>query len=52
MLADQADGRRMSLSGVSVDEELVQMIQFQSAYQAAARVVTAVDEMLQSLLAI
>jgi flagellar hook-associated protein 1 FlgK len=51
-LADQADGRRMSLSGVSVDEELVQMIQFQSAYQAAARVVTAVDEMLQSLLAI
>ena len=51
-LADQADGRRMSLSGVSTDEELVQMIQFQSAYQAAARVVTAVDEMLQSLLAI
>lgn len=51
-LADQADGRRMSLSGVSVDEELVQMIQFQSAYQAAARVVTTVDEMLQSLLAI
>jgi flagellar hook-associated protein FlgK len=30
----------------------VQMIQFQSAYQAAARVVTTVDEMLQSLLAI
>jgi flagellar hook-associated protein 1 FlgK len=42
----------MSLSGVSVDEELVQMIQFQTAYQAAARVVTAADEMLQSLLGI
>ena len=51
-LADQADVRRMSLSGVSVDEELVQMIQFQTAYQAAARVVTAADEMLQSLLGI
>ena len=51
-LADQADVRRMSLSGVSVDEELVQMIQFQTAYQAAARVVTVADEMPQSLLGI
>lgn len=50
-LADRAETRRQSLSGVSIDEELVHMIQFQSAYQAAARVVTAADEMLQSLLA-
>jgi flagellar hook-associated protein 1 FlgK len=51
-LADQADVRRASLSGVSVDEELVKMIQFQTAYQAAARVVTTADQMMQSLLAI
>jgi len=50
-LADQADTRRTSLSSVSIDEELVNMIQFQSGYQAAARVVTAADEMLKSLLA-
>lgn len=51
-LADRAEIRRQSLVGVSVDEELVQMIQFQTAYQAAARVVTTADEMLQSLLAV
>ncbi|MDH5590328.1 MAG: hypothetical protein OEZ37_09800, partial [Gemmatimonadota bacterium] len=49
-LAEQADIRRMSISGVSIDEELVSMIQYQTAYQAAAKVVTAVDEMLQSLI--
>ncbi|MEQ8329982.1 MAG: flagellar hook-associated protein FlgK [Longimicrobiales bacterium] len=52
ILAEQAAIRRESLSGVSVDEELVRMIQFQTAYQSAARMVTAADEMLQSLLAI
>lgn len=51
-LADQADVRRQSLSSVSVDEELVQLIQFQSAYQASARMVTAADEMLQTILGI
>lgn len=51
-LADQADARRASVSGVSVDEELVQMIQFQSAYAAAAKMVTAADEMMQTLLRI
>jgi len=50
-LSDQADARRLSTSGVSVDEELVSMIQFQTAYQAAARVVTAADEMLRTLIA-
>ncbi len=49
-LSEQADARRLSTSGVSVDEELVGMIQFQTAYQAAARVVTAADEMLQTLI--
>ena len=51
-LADQADVRRQSLGSVSVDEELVQLIQFQSAYQASERVISAADEMLQSLLGI
>ncbi len=49
-LADQANTRRMSTSGVSVDQELVNMMQFQSAYQAAARVVTTANQMLQSLI--
>lgn len=42
----QIDSQRQSVSGVSLDEELTNMIQFQQAYSASARVVTAVDEML------
>jgi flagellar hook-associated protein 1 FlgK len=49
-LANQADIQRQAVSGVSIDEEMIRMIQFQAAYQAAARVVTTADEMIQTLL--
>jgi len=49
-LAQQADTRRASVSGVSTDEELVNLIRFQNAYAAAARVVSAADEMLQTVI--
>lgn len=50
-LADQADTRRLSDSSVSTDEELIRLLQFQTAYASAARVVTTVDEMMRTLLA-
>jgi flagellar hook-associated protein 1 FlgK len=56
MAANQAlvvghlENRRESVSGVSLDEEATDMIRFQHAYQAAARVITAVDEMLDLLI--
>ncbi len=50
VLASQAELRRSSVSGVSIDEELVQLIRFQNAYSAAARLVTTADEMLQTIL--
>ena len=49
-LVAQTDTRRASVSGVSVDEELISLMQHQQAYVAATRVVTAVDEMLRDLL--
>lgn len=49
-LSTQADVRRMSTSGVSVDEELVKLIQFQQGYTAASRLITTVDEMMETLL--
>jgi flagellar hook-associated protein 1 FlgK len=49
-LARQAEIRRESVSGVSTDEEMIKLIQSQTAYQAAARVITTVDEMLQTIL--
>jgi flagellar hook-associated protein 1 FlgK len=51
-LTDQADTRRASVEGVSVDEEMVNLIGQQEAYQAAARLVGVADQMIQELLAI
>jgi flagellar hook-associated protein 1 FlgK len=41
--------RREDVSGVSLDEEATNMIRFQRAYEAAARLMTAFDEMLDTL---
>ncbi len=38
------------VSGVSTDEELTDMLQYQRAYEAAARVITVLDEMLDRLI--
>jgi flagellar hook-associated protein 1 FlgK len=51
-LSHQADIRRESVSGVSVDEELTTMIRQQAAFGAAARIVGRADEMLQTLIGI
>lgn len=50
-LALQLDTYREAVSGVSMDEEMVNMVQFQNAYNAAAKLVTTVDEMLETLIA-
>jgi len=42
--------QRNSLSGVSLDEETVNLIQQQNAYSAAARLITTVNDMLTSLM--
>ncbi|HEY4306816.1 MAG TPA: flagellar hook-associated protein FlgK [Gemmatimonadaceae bacterium] len=48
-LASNSQARRTAVSGVSTDEELVSVIQHQHSYQAAARLVSVVDEMTQTL---
>jgi flagellar hook-associated protein 1 len=40
------------LTKVDKDEEMVNLIKFQSAYEANAKIITTVDEMLQTLLSI
>jgi flagellar hook-associated protein 1 FlgK len=49
-MVTQLENLRASVSGVSIDEETTSMLQFQRAYQASARVVTTVDELLQTTL--
>ena len=42
--------QRQSLSGVSLDEEAVKLMRYQRSYQGAARLIAAVDEMMQTVL--
>jgi flagellar hook-associated protein 1 FlgK len=50
VLVKHLQTQRDSVSGVSLDEETTHLIQYQRAYQAAARVVTVVDSMLDTLI--
>ena len=50
LVQNQVNERRENVRGVSINEEASQLILFQRAYQAAARVVTVVDQMMQSVL--
>jgi flagellar hook-associated protein 1 FlgK len=46
------EGQREALSGVSLDEEAINLIRQQRAFQGAARLISAVDEMMRTLLSI
>ncbi len=45
-----ATGARDEVSGVNLDEEAARLIQYQQAYQAAARVITASQQMFDALI--
>ena len=45
-LMNQIDAQRQSVMGVNIDEEMMDIIKFQQAFNAIARYVTTIDEML------
>ena len=47
----QLENHRESVSGVSIDEETVNLIKYQNAYQAAAKLINTADEMMETVLA-
>lgn len=49
-IQEQMNNLRDSVSGVSVDEELTKMVQFQYGYQASSRVVNMMDEILNEVI--
>lgn len=49
ILVNQTNMLRTSTSGVSIDEEMANMVKFQHSYNAAARLITAMDEMIDML---
>lgn len=49
-LVDAISRRREEISGVSIDEEVINMIKYQQAFSAASRILTTLDEMLSILI--
>ena len=52
LVLNKLEIQRLSVSGVSLDEEMTHMIQYEQAYNAAAKLVSTVDEMIASILSI
>jgi len=51
-LQDQLEAHWSEVSGVSLDEELVNMLTYQRAFQASSRVVVMADELMQTILSL
>lgn len=51
VLFSQSEGRLLSVSGVNLDEEAANLLKYQAAYNAAAKVISIADELMETLLA-
>lgn len=49
-LATQISEQKLAVSGVSLDEELTNLIKFQHSYQAAAKLISTADDMMTTVL--
>jgi flagellar hook-associated protein 1 FlgK len=49
-VTEQEDASRESMSGVNLDEEMTNLMKYQRGYEAASRVLTTVDSMLDQLI--
>src|SRR4051812_31614219 len=50
LVLQQLQDQRGSISGVSLDDEASHMIEYQRAFEAAARVATTVNQMLETVI--
>lgn len=49
-IVQQIDNRRMSVSGVSLNEELTDMVKFQQAYKASAKMINTMSQVYDTLI--
>ncbi|MBI1938154.1 MAG: flagellar hook-associated protein FlgK [Ignavibacteriales bacterium] len=50
LVLQQLDTQKSSYSGVSIDEEMTNIMKYQRSYEAAAKLIQVVDEMLQTIM--
>jgi flagellar hook-associated protein 1 FlgK len=50
LIMKELEGMRDAISGVNIDEELAQMIKFQHGYNAAARFLSTVNSLFDTLI--
>jgi len=50
LIAQQLKNQRDEVSGVSLDEEMTKLVQYEQAYEAAAKIIQTVDEMLETVI--
>jgi flagellar hook-associated protein 1 FlgK len=48
-LVNEIQNRKEALSGVSMDEEMINMMKYQHAYNASARVINVIDQMIDQI---
>lgn len=51
-MVSQYEERRSSIAGVSLDEEMINLIKFQQAYSISAKLISTLDEMMNTLISI
>lgn len=49
-ILQQLEQRQAEVSGVSLDEEMANMIKFEHSYQASAKFISTIDQMLEVLM--
>ncbi len=49
-IVSQTSNKRMSESGVSMDEEMAEMVKFQQSYNASARMITTLDSIMDTMI--
>jgi len=52
LVRESLDGQRAGISGVSIDEESINLLTYQRQYQAAAQVITTTQQMFDTLLSL
>ena len=52
LFSTQIENRRQSVQGVSLNDEAAQLVMYQRAYQAAAKTVSIIDDLMEVTLGI